>query len=95
MTEHRFGPVDSHLLGAEGERPVIAALAAIDELLANGLLRLLDQVSVSKDPGGRLAVTELESRTSGSSPFGPRMLILHSLQNDADPGASRSASCAH
>ena len=61
MTDFRFGPVEIYLVGFEGERPDPATLGALTDLLASGLVRLLDFVLVSKSEAGELATIEIDA----------------------------------
>lgn len=66
MTKFRYGPVELHLVGFEGERPDPRTLAALTELLDSGLVRLLDFIILSKAEDGAITVVEVEEDHDGS-----------------------------
>jgi hypothetical protein len=55
---HRFGPVDLYLLGLPGEQPDPAALTALTDLAATGVIRLLDLLLVSRSGAGETTIIE-------------------------------------
>ncbi|MDZ8172984.1 DUF6325 family protein [Microbacterium xanthum] len=61
MPEFRYGPVELYLVGFEGERPDAGTMAALSDLLENGLMRLLDLVLISKSGDGDITVAEIEA----------------------------------
>ncbi|WP_460795222.1 DUF6325 family protein [Microbacterium sp. GXF0217] len=61
MADFRFGPVELYLVGFEGERPDPATLGALTDLLASGLVRLLDFVLVAKSEDGEIEVIEVDA----------------------------------
>jgi hypothetical protein len=94
MTEFDYGPIDFYLIGFDGDRPGPEVLQAIDDLVAEGIVNLLDLVFVSRDSAGQLSVMEL-SDTSDDD--GVPALTLPGLAGDEDidalaagvpPGAS-------
>jgi uncharacterized membrane protein len=60
MTDFRYGPVDLHLIGFEGDRPDPGVVQALVDLLEGGLVRLLDFVIISRGEDGTVTVTEVE-----------------------------------
>jgi len=81
MSEFRYGPVELHLVGFEGERPDPGVIQALTELLESGLLRLLDVVLISKDEDGDVTVTEIDDETDG---FGDLVIDAIGLAGDED-----------
>lgn len=67
MPEFRYGPVELYLVGFAEEQPDPKALRALSDLLATGVVRLLDLVIVSKKDNGEVAVVDLEE---GTNPLG-------------------------
>lgn len=65
MTNFRYGPVELHLVGFEGERPDPRTLAALNELLDSGLVRLLDFIILSKAEDGTVSIVEVEEGEEG------------------------------
>lgn len=63
MAEFRYGPVELYLVGFDGDRPDPSTIAALTDLLDDGLVRLLDFVLISKADDGEVTVTEVEDRT--------------------------------
>lgn len=61
MAEFAFGPVELHLVGFEGERPSPGVMAALLDLVGQGIVRLLDFVIVAKSEDGEITVTEIEA----------------------------------
>ncbi len=59
----RYGPVELHLVGFEGDRPDPRVIAALVDLLEGGLIHLLDFLIVSKSDDGEVTVTEIEDQT--------------------------------
>ncbi|WP_188436969.1 DUF6325 family protein [Microbacterium murale] len=66
MTDFRYGPVELHLVGFEGDRPDPRTLAALGQLLGTGEIRLLDFIIVSKAEDGTVAIVEIEEDADGS-----------------------------
>ncbi len=66
MTNFRYGPVELHLVGFEGERPDPRTLGALSELLDSGLVRLLDFIILSKAEDGTVSIVEVEEDQDGS-----------------------------
>lgn len=66
MTDFRYGPVELHLVGFEGERPDPRTLEALAELLEGGLVRLLDFIILKKAEDGTVTVVEIEEAADGS-----------------------------
>jgi len=60
MPDFRYGPVELHLVGFEGERPDPGTLSALADLLETGLIRLLDFVLIARSEDGDLEVVEIE-----------------------------------
>ena len=88
MTEFDYGPIDFYLIGFSGHRPGPAVLEAIDDLVAEGIVNLLDLVFVSRAPDGELTVMELSDTTDAD---GVPALALPGLagQEDIDAMAAR------
>ncbi len=94
MSEYRYGPVELHLVGFQGERPDPGVVQALSDLLESGLLRLLDIVLISRDDDGAVSVTEVDD---ASDLFGDLVLDAVGLAGEEDvaefaefvpPGAS-------
>ncbi|WP_194421987.1 DUF6325 family protein [Microbacterium abyssi] len=66
MTNFRYGPVELHLVGFEGERPDPRTLAALTDLLDSGLVRLLDFIILRKEEDGSTTVVEVEENEKGT-----------------------------
>jgi len=66
MTNFRYGPVELHLVGFEGDRPDPRTLAALGELLGGGLVRLLDFIILSRADDGTVTVVEVEEDEDGA-----------------------------
>ncbi|HET8928960.1 MAG TPA: DUF6325 family protein [Microbacterium sp.] len=81
MTEFDYGPIDFYLIGFDGDRPGPEVLEAIDDLVAEGIVNLLDLVFVSRDSAGELSVMEL-SDTSDAD--GMPALTIPGLAGDED-----------
>ena len=60
MVEFRYGPVELYLVGFEGDRPDPGVIRALADLVASGLVRLLDFVVVSKSEDGAVEIVEIE-----------------------------------
>ena len=58
MSAQQYGPVDFYLVGIPDGRPDPAALSALTDLGAGGMLRLLDLVLISKSDVGEITVVE-------------------------------------
>jgi len=65
MSDYRYGPVEFYLVGLQDERPDAATITALTDLVASGLVRLLDFVLVSKSEDGEVTVTEVEQDAEG------------------------------
>jgi uncharacterized membrane protein len=81
MTEFRYGPVELHLVGFEGERPDPGVIQALTELLESGLLRLLDVVLIARSDDGDVSVTEIDDQ---DDLFGDLVLEAVGLAGDED-----------
>ena len=62
MSEFRYGPVELHLIGFEGERLDPGVVQALADLLEGGLLRLLDVVLISRSEEGDVTVVEIDDQ---------------------------------
>jgi Family of unknown function (DUF6325) len=67
MPEFRYGPVELYLVGFASEQPDAGTFSALADLLATGVVRLLDLVFVSKKDDGGVDVVEVEE---GEHPLG-------------------------
>jgi len=94
MSEFRYGPVELHLVGFEGERPDPGVVEALSDLLESGLLRLLDVVVIARSEEGDITVTEIDDQ---DDIFGDLAIEAVGLAGDEDvadfaehvpPGAS-------
>ena len=88
MTEFDYGPIDFYLIGFDGDRPGPEVLEAIDDLVAEGIVNLLDLVFVSRDSAGELAVMEL---SDASDADGAPALTIPGLAGDEDIAALAAA----
>ena len=59
MADFKYGPVDLYLIGFEGEQPDRAAIAALSDVLEQGLVSLLDFIIVSRSETGEVTIVEL------------------------------------
>jgi len=84
MTEFRYGPVELHLVGFEGERPDPGVIQALSELLEGGLLRLLDIVIIARSDDGDVTVTEVDDQ---DDIFGDLVLDAIGLAGEEDVAA--------
>ncbi len=64
MVDFRYGPVELYLVGFEGDRPDPGVIRALADLVASGLLRLLDFVVVSKSETGDVDIVEIENASA-------------------------------
>ncbi len=64
-SEFTFGPVEFYLVGHEGDGPDAATMQAFTDLLATGLVRLLDFVLIAKSDAGEVTITEIEGDLAG------------------------------
>lgn len=62
MSEFRYGPVELHLIGFEGESLDPGVVQALADLLEGGLLRLLDVVLISRSEEGDVTVVEIDDQ---------------------------------
>lgn len=60
MNDFRFGPAEFYLVGFEGERPDPATFRALGDLVADGVVRVLDIVLLTKSEAGEVDILELE-----------------------------------
>lgn len=67
MPEFRYGPVELYLVGFDSDQPDAGTFRALADLLATGVVRLLDLVFVSKKDDGEVDVVEVEE---GDNPLG-------------------------
>jgi hypothetical protein len=67
MPEFRYGPVELYLVGFSSDQPDAGTFSALADLLATGVVRLLDLVFVSKKDDGEVDVVEVEE---GEHPLG-------------------------
>lgn len=67
MPEFRYGPVELYLVGFDSDQPDAGTFGALADLLATGVVRLLDLVFVSKKDDGEVDVVEVEE---GENPLG-------------------------
>jgi Family of unknown function (DUF6325) len=67
MPDFRYGPVELYLVGFDSEQPDAGTLGALADLLATGVVRLLDLVIISKRDDGEVDVVEVEE---GDNPLG-------------------------
>ena len=61
----RFGPIDLYLLGLPNEQPDPAALAALTDLAASGMVRLLDLLLVARSETGETTIIEAAEVPNG------------------------------
>lgn len=83
MPEFRFGPVEFYLVGFEGDRPNPAVKQALLDLLATGMVRLLDIAVIKKDADGTVHIVEIEE-ASEASDFGDLDIVESGLASDED-----------
>ncbi|MBO0595623.1 hypothetical protein I2485_07880 [Nesterenkonia sp. E16_7] len=62
MPDFRYGPVELYLIVFDAERPAPGCLAPLLGVLASGMVRLLDLVTVSKNHSGEVRMLDLPSR---------------------------------
>ena len=62
MSEFRYGPVELHLIGFEGDSLDPGVVQALADLLEGGLLRLLDVVLISRSEEGDVTVVEVDDQ---------------------------------
>lgn len=67
MPEFRYGPVEFYLVGFQGDRPSQATVDALLEVLASGMMRLLDIVFITKAEDGTVSVTEVEEAEAAAA----------------------------
>ena len=72
MKEFRFGPVEFYLVAFDGDRPDPATFAALTDLVAGGVVRVLDFVLVTRTANGDLDILELDE--------GDELLILEGVE---------------
>ncbi len=60
MAQFTFGPVEFYLVGLAEDRPSPAIMAALNELIEAGTVRLLDFVLISKSGDGEVTLTETQ-----------------------------------
>ncbi|UNK72367.1 DUF6325 family protein [Microbacterium sp. H1-D42] len=65
MIDFRYGPVEFYLVGFEGDGPDPATFQALGDLIANGTVRLLDFVLVSRSAEGELEVLDVDLEQNG------------------------------
>ncbi|GAA5036599.1 DUF1269 domain-containing protein [Microbacterium fluvii] len=83
MATFTFGPVEFYLVALEGDRPAPDVFEALADLIADGTLRLLDLLIISKDEAGEVTVTEIEDETDQYG-FGTVELAAEGLAGDDD-----------
>jgi hypothetical protein len=62
MSEFRYGPVELHLIGYEGDSLDPGVVQALADLLEGGLLRLLDVVIIARSEDGDVTVVEIDDQ---------------------------------
>lgn len=65
MIDFRFGPAEIYLVGFEGARPDPETFRALSDLVASGVVRVLDFVLLTKSADGVVEVLELEDDEDG------------------------------
>jgi uncharacterized membrane protein len=77
------GPVDVYIVGFRTDRPGPDVVAAVKDVVSQGLVRVLDLVFVAKQLDGELRVVELDEDEEG---FGLREVVTDAreLINDED-----------
>ncbi|WP_396656146.1 DUF6325 family protein [Microbacterium sp.] len=88
MTEFDYGPIDFYLIGFDGDHPGPEVLEAIDDLVAEGIVNLLDLVFVARDRAGSLSVMEVSNSADAD---GVSALTLPGLASDDDIDALAAA----
>lgn len=83
MVAFEYGPVELHLVGFEGDRPDPAVVAAIEELIEDGAVRLLDFIIVSKSEDGDITAIEIEEDDDRFG-FGELVLAELGIAGDED-----------
>jgi hypothetical protein len=68
MTDFDYGPIEFYAIGFEGDRPGPAVLKAVDDLVAQGTVNVLDLVFVRRSPEGELEILELSDTIESDVP---------------------------
>jgi hypothetical protein len=80
MTDFDYGPIEFYAIGFEGDRPGPAVLKAVDDLVAQGTVNVLDLVFVRRSPDGELEILELSDTIESDAPA----LDLEGLAGEED-----------
>ncbi|MFD4958176.1 DUF6325 family protein [Microbacterium sp. NPDC058389] len=80
MTDFDYGPIEFYAIGFEGDRPGPGVLQAIDDLVAEGTVNVLDLVFVRRSPEGELEILELSDTIESDVPA----LDLEGLAGEED-----------
>lgn len=80
MTDFDYGPIEFYAIGFEGDRPGPGVLKAIDDLVAEGTVNVLDLVFVRRSPEGELEILELSDTIESDVPA----LDLEGLAGEED-----------
>jgi len=80
MTDFDYGPIEFYAIGFEGDRPGPGVLQAIDDLVAEGTVNVLDLVFVRRSPEGELEILELSDTIESDVPT----LDLEGLAGEED-----------
>lgn len=83
MSDFEYGPVEILLIGFEGDRPGPAVVAAMNDVIKAGAVKLLDLTFISKSESGELTVLELD-QVSEEYGFGTVELEQNGLAADED-----------
>lgn len=59
MTSFEYGPIEFYAIAFDGDRPGPAVLEAIDDIVAAGIVNVLDLVFAARDADGELSLVEL------------------------------------
>lgn len=93
MTTFDYGPIEFYAISFDGERPGPGVLAAIDDLVTSGTVRLLDLVLVRRSEEGEYSIVEIAD--DGESPIVALELTgltgeedIADLTGDLEPGTS-------
>ena len=80
MTDFDYGPIEFYAIGFEGDRPGPGVLKAVDDLVAEGTVNVLDLVFVRRSPEGELEILELSDTLESDVPT----LDLEGLAGEED-----------
>jgi hypothetical protein len=59
VTVFEYGPIEFYAIAFDGDRPGPAVLEAIDDIVAAGVVNVLDLVFAARDASGELSLVEL------------------------------------